>query len=151
MKAIALPLLLLIFTGSSIGADQTQISASELTLGGVAIGQSELEVTRLHGPPQTREDTGEGFRLRYPGLDVYVGVKGYGVFDILSTNSTQCTPSKVCPGMPVAVANRAYGTPVVAKREHGTFLEYIPKGSTCWLQLSTPQGVIRSLRVACQP
>jgi hypothetical protein len=149
MKVVTVFVLLLLLTGVGLGADNQHIGEAELSLGGVVAGQLEQDVIKRHGAPRERAHTGVGCLLAYPGLDVYVGVKGYGVFYVVSKSASHCTPSGVCPGMPVSVLTRAYGTPVVAEREQGPFLEYIPPGSTCWLQVSAPKGIIRSLRIAC--
>ncbi len=149
MKAITLSLLLLSLVGVSRSAEKQHIAETELNLGGVVVGQSEQDVIKRLGAPRKRTDTGEGYLFAYPGLDVYVG--SYGVFDVVSKSAEHCTPSKVCPGMPVSKVKQAYGDPVVAEREQGTFLEYTPEDSTCWLQVSAPKDIIRSLRIACQP
>lgn len=152
MKTTTLSLLLLLsLAGVSSAAEKQHIAEAELSLGGVVVGQSEKDVIKRQGAPRKRTDMGEGFLLAYPGLDVYVGAEGYGVFDVVSKSAAYCTPSKVCPGMSVSLITRIYGKPVVAVREQGTFLEYTPEDSTCWLQVSAPRGIIRSLRIACQP
>ena len=151
MKSALLLLLLSVIAGGVSARETGRISETELKLGGIAIGLSEAEVRKLAGPPRERENTGEGFKLGYPGLLVYVGADGHGVYDLVSTNPKRCTPSKVCPGMAIDAVNRLYGRPEVAVRETGTFIEYYPKGISCWLQVSAPQGVVISLRIACQP
>jgi len=127
------------------------ISESELVIGGISIGEHERNVKQRLGAPRSRTDSGEGFRLAYAGLKVEVGAGDYGVYEIVSTNAKYCTPSKLCPGMSEAHARRLYGEPVMAERETGSFLEYYPSGSTCWLQISAPKGIVKTLRVACQP
>jgi hypothetical protein len=127
------------------------ISTSELVIGGVSIGQHERKVKRRLGEPRFRTDSGEGFTLAYAGLKVEVGVGDHGVYEVVSTNSKYCTPSKLCPGMSESHARRLYGEPVMAERETGSFLEYYPPGSTCWLQISAPKGIVKALRIACQP
>ena len=127
------------------------ISASELVIGGIAIGQHERTVIQRLGAPLSRTDSDEGSTLTYAGLQVEVGAGDFGVYGVLSTNAKYCTPSKLCPGMSEAQVQRLYGKPVMAERETGRFLEYQPTGSTCWLQVSAPKGIVKSLRVACLP
>jgi len=151
MKRVILSFLLLPLAAASKENVRTSFPISELALGGISVGLSEKEVLRRLGPPRSRVDTGEGFRLDYAGLEVYVGVDGEGVFEVASTSPGQCTPSRVCPGMSLNAAKHMFGTPVIAKREHGSFLEYIPIEGTCWLQLSVARKKIQKLRIACQP
>ena len=151
MRVFAIAYVLILLFSISRGANAQHISESELTLGGVAIGQTEQDIVKLHGAPSSKKNTGEGNLLIYPGLEVYVGVGSYGVFDVISKSPKDCTPSKVCPGEPISKANHMYGSPVVASRETGTYFEYTPDGSICWLQVSAPNGIILSLRIACHP
>ena len=151
MRAFAIIYLLILLFSISSGAHAQHISESELSLGRVAIGQSEKDVVKLHGAPGNKKKTGEGNLLIYRDFEVYVGVGSYGVFDVISKNPKDCTPSKVCPGTSISTANHLYGPPVVASRENGTYFEYTPDGSTCWLQVSAPNDIILSLRIACQP
>lgn len=151
MKYIAKSALVLVLACAATPSFAQSIFASELVVGGVAIGQRECEVKQLLGTPRSRTDSGEGFTLAYAGLKVEIGAGRYGVYEVVSTNEKYCTPSKLCPGMSVAEARRLYGEPVATKREEGGFLEYYPEGGTCWLQLSASTGIVKSLRVACQP
>lgn len=135
----------------SCAANAQQISELDLRIGGVAIGQSENEVVKLHGLPRTKTNNGEGTLFEYNDFEVIVGVGPNGVLDIISRSPKACTPSKLCPGDPISKANKLYGSPVVASRESGTYFEYTPEGSTCWLQVSAPENIILSMRIACQP
>ena len=103
------------------------------------------------GAPLFRTDSGEGYTLSYTGLHVEVGAGDLGVNEVVSIDAKYCTPSKLCPGMSEAQVLHLYGKPVRAERETGKFLEYYATGSTCWLQISAPEGFVKSLRVACQP
>jgi hypothetical protein len=53
--------------------------------------------------------------------------------------------------MEEAHPSRLYGTIEATVRDTGTFLEYHPAGTHCWLQIYAPEGTIISLAVACQP
>jgi hypothetical protein len=151
MKQLSGLLIGMMISASCFGAEQQRITVAELKLGGVAIGQTEAQVVALRGSPMKRSETGEGVLFSYSGLEVLVGVGNYGVVEVQSTGEKECTPRHVCPGMSEQVAFSAYGNPIVANREAGTFLEFVPNGSTCWLQAKAEHGVIRSLRIACQP
>ncbi len=136
---------------TAVPAFGQSISASELVIGGIAIGQHERTVMQRLGAPLSRTESGEGSTLTYAGLHVEVGAGDFGVYELVSTNARYCTPSKLCPGMSEAQVQSLYGKPVMVERETGRFLEYQPTGSNCWLQVSAPNGIVKSLRVACQP
>src|SRR5690606_30542950 len=131
---------------------------SELEVGGIALGATEASVVGRMGEPLQRLDTGEGIELHYPGLVATVGWleqqapgREPRVAGIFGSGPQACTPRGLCPGMPVAAADRLSGTPEVAQREAGEFLEYYPEATGCWLQVAAAAGSIRSVAVACQP
>ena len=134
------------------------IPASELSIAGVATGDTEASVVTSLGTPTKRVDTGEGTELHYPDLMVTLGWleqeapgRQRRVLAILGTGRGTCTPKGLCPGMPSSVAVRLYGATGPTLRETGTFLEYQPTNVSCWLQISAPADVIQSVAVACQP
>ena len=142
----------------SLPASACEFQASELSLGGVATGETEAGVVGLLGEPVERVDTGEGMELRYPGLVVTVGWLEQAapgverrVFALRASGSAACTPSGLCPGMPVAQAKNLYGASNVVARDGVPLLEYQPSAAHCWLQVATRGGTITSLAVACQP
>ena len=139
-------------------ASAGNLSASELGISGVSSGATEASVVNRLGTPLRRVDTGEGTELHYPGLVVTVGWlepqasgRQRRVFALHGTGAHACTPRGLCPGMPVSAAIRLYGPAEPTRRETGTFLEYQPAGTSCWLQVSAPAGDIESAAVACQP
>jgi hypothetical protein len=149
--------MLLSIVGLACAADGA-ISDSELSLGGVALGETESNVLAMLGAPLEQSETGEGTALEYPGLTVFVGWleqqapgKERRVLQLSGTGSNACTPSGICPGMRVERVMAAYGQPVVAGRETGDFLEYYSHQSSCWLQVGTSEGSIRSVSAVCQP
>lgn len=134
----------------SCNAEAVQrILNAELSISGISIGEAEESVYKRLGRPISRTDTGEGDKLKYPGMDVYVGSEG--VYDLVSTRADRCTPSMICPGMHTSALLRAFGPAPKTKRETGIFLEYTPADSTCWLQVRERRGRISSIRIACQP
>lgn len=155
MKNIAFAIALV----TGLAADPCgSISDSELSLGGVALGDAESQVLAALGQPTKQSDTGEGIALEYPGLTVLVGwleqvdpgVERH-VLQLNATGRSACTPSGVCPGAPVATAWATYGQPVEAERSYGSFLEYYSKQSSCWLQLGTSGDTIHAINAVCQP
>ena len=146
-----------LFAGSASGS-ASAISDSELSLGGVALGDSEAQVLAVLGPAPKQSDTGEGIALEYSDLTVLVGWleqqapdKQRRVLQLTATGSRACTPSGLCPGAPMSKAVATYGQPVQAKRESGSFLEYYSNQSSCWLQVGTSGETIRSISAVCQP
>lgn len=136
----------------------SEIPSSELSIGGVASGDTEASVLRLLGEPSHRVDTGEGIELQYPGFVATVGwleQRDAGVqrrvLALRGTGPKACTPRGLCPGMPVSEVRRLYGPSVPVQRESGTFVEYQPAGLSCWLQISAPAGTVEAVAVACQP
>ena len=133
-------------------AEPSLVADHELSLGGVALGDTESSVLHRLGKPLRTTDTGDflNIRMDYPGLVVWLG-EGRRVGEILSTARQHCTPAGVCPGMPFARAKAKYGPPLVADREDGTYMEYPSSQSPCWLQIALSKGHISSLRTECQP
>ena len=138
--------------------DPGTISDRELTVGGVALGDTEQSVVARLGKPIRRIDTGEGMRLEYRGLTVWVGYLEQAkpgvprrTFELLSTSKRHCTPSGVCPGIAFDKVRAKHGAPLVADREDGQFMEYPSYESQCWLQISVKAGIIQSVRAECQP
>lgn len=138
--------------GAASAAEPSLVEDRELSLGGVALGDTEAAVLRRLGQPHRITDTGDflNIRMDYPGMAVWLG-EGRRVGEVLSTSREHCTPAGVCPGMPVGQAKEKYGSPLVVDREDGTFMEYPGTESACWLQISVSKDIIRSVRAECQP
>jgi hypothetical protein len=143
--------------GPALSASGT-INDNELSLSGVALGDSEEGVRSLLGEPKERFDTGEGTEFRYTGLTVSIGWleqqapgKQRRVWALRGTGPAACTPAGICPGMAFERARATYGVPVLARRDYGTFMEYYSSESSCWLQLDVSGGVIRAIGAVCQP
>jgi hypothetical protein len=150
-----LALMVLVLVGS---ASAGELPASELSIGGVSSGATEASVWRQLGAPSHSVDTGEGTDLHYPGLVVTVGWlepqapgRQRRVFALHGTGANACTPHGLCPGLPVSTVVRLYGPAELTRRESGSFLEYQPAGTNCWLQASAQADVVQSVSVACQP
>jgi hypothetical protein len=139
------------FTAVTATAGDKSIPSAELSLGGIKIGQTEKEITKILGKPISRSSTDEGIKLSYKGLDAYVGVADYGLFDLVATGAAYCTPNRICPGTRLEKLFSTYGSTTEFARETGKFLEYQPADSTCWLQIRQSKGTIKSIRIACQP
>ena len=124
----------------------------ELSLGGIAVDDTQASVLRKLGQPRRTTDTGDflNIRMDYPGLTVWLG-EGQRVGEVLSTSEQHCTPAGICPGTSFAKAKAKYGPPLVADREDGTYMEYPSSQSSCWLQIAVSKGIVKSVRAECQP
>ncbi|MBN8769514.1 MAG: hypothetical protein J0I01_16780 [Stenotrophomonas nitritireducens] len=154
MKSVVIVAALLAGSASNGAA----ISDSELSLGGVALGDSESHVLAVLGQPSQQSDTGEGFAFEYPGLTVLIGWleqaapgKQRHVLQLNATAPNACTPSGVCPGDPMSKALTVYGQPIKAERDSGSFMEYYSNQSTCWLQLGISGHTVHAINAVCQP
>ena len=146
-----LAIVLLVLAASPSHAMQTSsITDSELSLGGIALGDTEQVVVAKLGKAARITDTGENLRLDYPGLTIWLGEE-HRVGEVLSTSSAQCSPSGICPRQSLSSLKERFGPPQVADREDGRFMEYPSVQSSCWLQLAALQGIIVSVRAECQP
>ena len=144
----SLGLVLLLSSPMAFAADGT-IPGSEMSVGGVAIGQSPGQVSKKLGEPLRKVATGDFLDYFYPHVRVSLGE---GVVAGLYTDDPRgCTPMQLCPGDRLAKMRSMYGPPVVADRETGRFYEYYATGTTCWLQISAKGSRVASIAVACQP
>ena len=152
MKAYFHFALLLVIANTASAGEPSLVKDSELSLGGVAIGDTEASVLRRLGQPVRRIDASDVLdtQLEYEGLTVWLG-EGHRVGEVLSVSKRHGTPSGVCPGMSFAQARKKYGQPLAASREDGDFMEYTSSGTSCWLQFAVDEGRIASVRAECQP
>jgi hypothetical protein len=147
-----------LFAAGPTLSDSGAINDDELSLNGVALGDSEKHVLSILGEPIERFETGEGTEFKYTGLIVSIGwleQQAPGthrrVWALRGIGAATCTPAGICPGMAFERANATYGVPVVAKRDHATVMEYYSSESSCWLQLDVSGGVIDAISAVCQP
>lgn len=154
MRKILVPVALLL----AVSTHAADPAPSELSIGGVEIGATEDSVRGSLGEPAGFRETGEGLELYYPGLVVTVGwqePRGPKVLRrvtaLSGTGFDACTPAGLCPGMPLAEVTRRYGAAEPVQRENGTFFEYQPTGSHCWLQVRASVDPVYKVDVVCQP
>jgi len=152
MRYILCTAIAFLVTGTVSAAEPSLVNDQELSLGGVALGDTEALVLHKLGQPRRATDTGDflNIRMDYPGLTVWLG-EGRRVGEVLSTSEQYCTPAGVCPGVSFVKAKAKYGPPLVADREDGTFIEYPSSQSACWLQIAVSKGIVKSVRAECQP
>ena len=147
-RLVRLLLLLLV----SASASASEVREDELSLGGISLGQTEKVIIERLGAPKERVATGEGLRLIYDGVTFDLSLDPhFGVYEMSGTGRNACTPSGICPGNRMADIRKRFGQSQVAKRERGTFFEYVAHGTPCWLQLAVRNDIVQSVRVVCQP
>jgi hypothetical protein len=151
MRTLYVTLFALLALQTLTCAAPSTVAASELSVAKIRLGQDEITTIRRLGRPLSRSSNDDGIVLSYVGLTITLGVGTYGVYDMQSTNPNYCTPRKACPGMKLSRLKHLYGTPIIANREEGRFLEYYGRNTSCWLQISAANNVVTSIRVACQP
>jgi hypothetical protein len=139
-------------SAAASGYEYSIVSARELSLGGIAVGDSEDAVLARFGQPRRRTDAAGylNVQIDYPGLTIWVG-EGRHVAEVLSTSGQYCTPAGLCPGMAFEEVHARYGTPLVSHLEEGSFLEYPTFESACWLQIAVRDAMVRSVRAVCRP
>ncbi len=149
---------LLLMAGTAIAESSSRIRNSELAFDGVALGDTEASVLQKLGKPLRTTDTGEGRQLFYHGLTIRSGTfdkwdcgMQCRVDELLSTSPQRCTPSGVCPGMKLDEVKVPQGKLIVADGEGQAFVEFPSDESACWLQLALDNGIVTSVRAACQP
>ena len=152
MRHILCTFIVLLVLGTASASEPSLVSDQELSLGGIALSDTEAAVLRRLGQPRRTTETGDflNIRMDYPGLTVWLGDERR-VGAVLSTSKQHCTPAGVCPGMPFVKAKAKYGPPLVSGREDGTFMEYPSSQSSCWLQIAVSRGIVKSVSAECQP
>ncbi|WP_430710031.1 hypothetical protein [Nodosilinea sp. AN01ver1] len=126
------------------------ISERELSLGGIFPGDDEATVIgKLGQPNNIAEDFGD---RTFEYTDFTVVFYAGRVLEVVSANSSYCTPSGICPTMAFERARARYGTPTVTEREDGQYMEYYPpEPGTCWLKIAVDDDHnIDVMTVECQ-
>ena len=132
------------------GAQPREISQSELSLAGVAVGDTEMQVVEKLGPAPSRTEEADFLHLDLNYETVTVSFGFEEVAGLYSNNKKGCTPAGLCPGDSLKRMRSLYGVPEIADRETGTFFEYY-SDCPCWLKIKPVGNKIDSITVACQP
>jgi len=152
MRHLFFTALIILASGVASAAEPSLVRDNELSLGGIALGDTEATVLHRLGQPRRVTDTGDflNIRMDYPGLTVWLGDERR-VGAVLSTSRQYCTPAGICPGMAFVTAEAKYGPPLVSDREDGTFMEYPSSQSSCGLQIAVSKRIVKSVSAECQP
>ena len=143
--------ILLLTIPSLAFAGEGAVPEHEISLGGVAIGESPSAVTSGLGQPTRKVEASDFLNLHYYYPHVVVSFSDGVVAGLYSDRPNGCTPRHLCPGDSFDKMRSLYGPPVVADRETGRFYEYYPPDATCWLQIPAKGKRVVSITVACQP
>jgi len=150
MKALSLVLLLSLATPLTLACEGTVLE-SEISLGGIAIGDSPSEVTNKLGLPLRKVEELGYLSPHYYYPQVQVWFSENVVAQLYSDNPAGCTPMQLCPGDPLDKMRSLYGLPAIADRETGRFYEYGAADYTCWLQIRPKGKRVSSIAVVCIP
>ncbi|MBX3712289.1 MAG: hypothetical protein KF800_10045 [Lysobacter sp.] len=132
-------------------ADQGAVPETELSLGGVAIGDSTEAVVARLGQPKRKGPAQDFIDLHYEYPHMRVSFNGGIVAGLHAGKAGACTPKGLCPGDRMDRMRALYGAPIVSDRETGRYYEYTGGDAACWLQIRSRGKRVASIDVACQP
>ncbi len=132
-------------------AEHAAVSDRELSLGGVAIGDTAAQVAARLGEPKRKVPAQDFLDLHYEYAALRVSFNGGIVAGLQADTRGACTPKGLCPGDRLDRMRALYGAPIVSDRETGRYYEYIGGDAGCWLQIRARGKRVASIEVACQP
>lgn len=127
------------------------ITADDVAIGGVAIGDSPRQVESKLGKPRSKENSQDFLSLHYDYPGLRVSFSGDVVAGLFTNSAHTCTPKHLCPGDSLDKMRRLYGEPLLSERETGRFYEYYGYELYCWFQIPVQGTTVASINVACQP
>lgn len=130
---------------------QGDIPASEVSIGGIAIGDSPSQVLEKLGEPSSKLEASDFLNLHYKYPNMTVSFSEGVVAGIFTDGSSACTPKQLCPGDSLDKMRSLYGEPLVTNRETGRFYEYYGYELYCWFKIPVHDNKVYSITVACQP
>lgn len=145
------PLLNVLFLSSLALAHDGDIPAGEVSVAGVAIGDSPAQVENELGKPSRIIEESDYLDTHYVYSQLKVSFSEGVVAGLYSDKARGCMPKGLCVGDGLERMRALYGPPLVAERETGNFYEYYGQDLHCWLQIAVEGAKIASIRVACQP
>jgi hypothetical protein len=148
MRNILLSILLLPYSAL---AQNGNLPASEISIAGVKVGDSPIQVQSRLGRPSKVVKESDYLDTHYEYSRLTVSFSEGVVAGLYSDKPQGCTPKGLCTGDSLEKMQRLYGNPNSANRETGRFYEYYGKDLFCWLQISAKGNSVKSIRVACQP
>ena len=150
MRALFFALLTILSAASCVADAGRPMSANELSLGGVAIGDSEAVAIASLGDVVRTEHPNDylTIELESDGLTVFLDPQE-GVGEIFSERSKHCTSAGVCPGMPFGKVSAALGRPIITNQDSSRFVAHYATTTDCWIELLVNAGRVVSVRIAC--
>jgi len=136
---------------SSALLTQGDIPASEVSIGGVAVGDSPSQVIKKLGEPSSKVQASDYLNLHYKYPNMTVSFSEDVVAGLFTDSTTACTPRQLCPGDSLDKMRSLYGEPLVTDRETGRFYEYYGQELYCWFKIPVKYREVSSITVACQP
>ena len=130
---------------------QGDVPASEVSIGGVAVGDSISQVIKKLGEPRSKVEASDYLDLHYKYPNVTVSFSEGVVAGLFTDSAEACTPKQLCPGDSLDRMRHLYGKPLVIDRETGRFYEYYSQELYCWLKVPANDKKVSSITVACQP
>jgi hypothetical protein len=130
---------------------QGDIPASEVSIGGVAVGDSPSQVTKKLGEPGSKVQASDYLDLHYKYPNMTVSFSAGVVAGLFTDSPSACTPKDLCPGDSLDRMRSLYGEPLVTDRETGRFYEYYGHDLYCWFKIPVKDDTVDSITVACQP
>lgn len=127
------------------------VSDRELSLGGVAIGDTVATVVARLGEPGRKVPALDFIDLHYEYANLRVSFNGGIVAGLQADRRGTCTPAGLCPGDRLDRMRALYGEPIVSDRETGRSYEYVGGDAACWLQIRAKGKRVAWIEVACQP
>ena len=136
---------------SSALLTQGNIPASEVSIGGVAVGDSPSQVIKKLGEPSSKVRTTDYLDLQYQYPYMTVSFSEGVVAGLFTDSTGACTSKNLCPGDSLEKMRSLYGEPLLTDRETGRFYEYYGHELYCWLKIPVNDSKVDSITVACQP
>jgi hypothetical protein len=130
---------------------QGDIPASEVSIGGVEIGDSPSQVVGKLGAPSSKVQASDYLDLHYKYPTMTVSFSEGVVSGLFTDSAGACTPKNLCPGDSIDRMRSLYGEPLVTDRETGRFYEYYGHELYCWFKIPVNDNTVVSITVACQP
>jgi len=127
------------------------IPASEVSIGGVAVGDSPAQVIKKLGEPSSKVRASDYLDLHYNYQNMTVSFSEGVVAGLFTDSASVCTPKSLCPGDSIDRMRSLYGEPLISDRETGRFYEYYGHELYCWFKIPVNDKKVDSIMVACQP
>jgi hypothetical protein len=148
MRAIAFVLVL----GAASCATRAPglIPNNELSLAGVAVGDSEAVVLSKLDHPRRSEHPDDYLTVQLESSGLIVSLDPQdGVGEIFSDHLGHCTPSGICVGTAFSEVEAMLGLPAALNRDQSRYTAQFASKNDCWLEVVVHIDFVESIRIAC--